>query len=466
MRILVVDDDPGLRQSLGLLLSEAGHEVTAEGDARRALARAPEVEPDVILSDVRMPGMDGLEFLREYRTAGGDAILLMMSAYGTEDAAIAAMREGAYDYLHKPFRPDEVLLTLRKVEEREGLRREVESLRASLGAGQVQDEVVAESASMRHLLELASRVAAHDTTVLITGESGTGKEVLARSIHRMSKRSEGPFVAINCAAIPEQLLESELFGHARGAFTGATGERAGLFEEATNGTLLLDEIGDLPAGLQAKLLRVLEEREVRRVGESKSRPVNARLIAATARRLEDARAAGEFRDDLYYRLNVVELEVPPLRDRPEDVPALLAHFAQHTAQRLGRAISFSPQALSYLSHYKWPGNVRELRNAVERAAVLSESGRLERDSFLFGAAPAVNGNGIGNGNVNGNGHGHATDHPAAPGDLLLKGRVEALERDLVQQALQASGGSRREAADLLGVSLRTLFYKLRRYRLE
>jgi len=460
MRILVVDDDPGLRQSLGLLLSEAGHEVTAEGDARRALERAPEVEPDVILSDIRMPGMDGLSFLREYKTAGGKALLLMMSAYGTEDAAIAAMREGAYDYLHKPFRPDEVLLTIRKVEEREGLRREVASLRASLGAGQVQDEVVAESAAMRHLLELASRVAAHDTTVLITGESGTGKEVLARAIHRMSNRAEGPFVAINCAAIPEQLLESELFGHARGAFTGAAGERAGLFEEATDGTLLLDEIGDLPAGLQAKLLRVLEEREVRRVGESKSRPVNARLIAATARRLDDARAAGEFRDDLYYRLNVVELEVPPLRDRPEDVPALLAHFAQSTAKRLGRPVSFSPQALSYLSHYRWPGNVRELRNAVERAAVLSESGRLEREAFLFGAVSAPTANG------NGNGHAHAPDHAAAPRDLFLKGRVEALERELVQQALQASGGSRREAADLLGVSLRTLFYKLRRYRLE
>ncbi len=464
MRILVVDDDPGLRQSLGLLLSEAGHEVTAEGEARRALTRATEVDPDVILSDVRMPGMDGLEFLRAYRTAGGRAILLMMSAHGSEDSAIAAMREGAYDYLHKPFRPDEVLLTLRKVEEREGLRREVATLRATLGVGQVQDDVVAESAAMRHLLELASRVAAHDTTVLITGESGTGKEVLARAIHRMSARCDGPFVAINCAAIPEQLLESELFGHARGAFTGATHERAGLFEEATDGTLLLDEIGDLPAGLQAKLLRVLEEREVRRVGESKSRPVNARLVAATARRLEDARAAGEFRDDLYYRLNVVELEVPPLRDRPEDVPALLAHFAQRTAKRLGHPISFSPQALSYLSSYKWPGNVRELRNAVERAAVLSASGRLEREAFQLGAtvAPAPNGNGNGHGQLNG----HAADHRPSSGDLLLKGRVEALERDLVQQALQASGGSRREAADLLGVSLRTLFYKLRRYRLE
>ncbi len=464
MRILVVDDDPGLRQSLGLLLSEAGHEVTAEGDARRALDRAPDVAPDVILSDVRMPGMDGLAFLRAYRGAGGKALLLMMSAYGSEDAAIAAMREGAYDYLHKPFRPDEVLLTLRKVEEREGLRREVATLRASLGAGQVQNEVVAESASMRHLLELASRVAAHDTTVLITGESGTGKEVLARAIHRMSARADGPFVAINCAAIPEQLLESELFGHARGAFTGATGERAGLFEEATDGTLLLDEIGDLPAGLQAKLLRVLEEHEVRRVGESKSRPVNARLIAATARRLEDARAAGEFRDDLYYRLNVVELEVPPLRDRPEDVPALLAHFAQRAAQRLGRPISYSPQALSYLSSYRWPGNVRELRNAVERASVLSESGRLERESFVLSA----NGNGHGQAYTNGaaNGNGHANGHAADAGDLVLKGRVEALERELVQKALVASGGSRREAADLLGVSLRTLFYKLRRYRLE
>ena len=201
---------------------------------------------------------------------------------------------------------------------------------------------------------------------------------------------------------------------------------------------------------------------MRRVGESKSRPVNARLVAATARRLEDARAAGEFRDDLYYRLNVVELEVPPLRDRPEDVPALLAHFAQRTAKRLGHPISFSPQALAYLSNYRWPGNVRELRNAVERAAVLSETGRLEREAFLLGAVPAPNGNGNGNGYANG----HATDHPPSSGDLLLKGRVEALERDLVQQALQASGGSRREAADLLGVSLRTLFYKLRRYRLE
>jgi len=456
MRILVIDEDPGLRQSLRVLLSEAGHEVTAEGDARRALERAPEVEPDVILSELRQADMDGLAFLRQYRDAGGRALLLMMSEQGAEDTAIAAMREGAYDWLHKPVRPDQVLLILRKVEELGRLRREVAALRASLGAGQVQDEVVAESPAMRHLLELASRVAAHDTSVLITGESGTGKEALARAIHRMSARGEGPFASINCAAVPEALLDAELFGHAPDAFPGARGERAGLFEETSGGTLLLDEVGDLPGGLQAKLLRVLEEREVRRLGESAGRPVDVRLIASTTRRLDEVRASGAFRDDLYYRLNVVELEVPPLRERPEDVPALLAHFAQTTARKLGRAISFSPQALAHLTQHTWPGNVRELRNVVERAAVLSESGRLERESFHLGLHSRPQSG------ANGAGHGAA----GAPKDLYLKGRVEALERDLVQQALRASGGSRREAADLLGVSLRTLFYKLRRYKID
>src|SRR5262245_58628965 len=263
MRLLIVDDDAGLRQSLALLLQEAGDEVAAESDPEQALRRATAEAFDAILCDVRMPKMDGLTFLRRYRAEGGSALLIMMSAYGTEvDTALAAMREGAYDYLHKPFRPDEVTLTIRKAEERERLRREVETLRSSLGAGAVQDLVVCESKAMRDLLEVADRVARHPTTVLITGESGTGKEVLARAIHRMSPRSERSFTAINCAAIPEHLLESELFGHMRGAFTGATADRAGLFELAHEGTLLLDEIGDLPLDLQAKLLRVLEEGEI------------------------------------------------------------------------------------------------------------------------------------------------------------------------------------------------------------
>ena len=463
MRILIVDDDAGLRQSLGLLLKESGYDVTAEADPEQALVRAGTEPFDLILCDVRMPRVDGLAFLRRYRADGGDALLIMMSAFGSEDAALAAMREGAYDYLHKPFRPDEVTLTVRKAEERERLRREVASLRATLGPEQVRDLVVAESRPMRELLELASRVAAHNTTVLLTGESGTGKEVLARAIHRMSPRSGAAFTAINCAAIPEQLLESELFGHVRGAFTGAATDRQGIFETAHEGTLLLDEIGDLPIGLQAKLLRVLEEGEIRRLGARDARRVDVRVIAATAKPLDRAVERGEFRDDLYYRLNVVNLHIPPLRERREDIGALIAHFARQAAQRLGRPVSITPRALVMLGEYGWPGNIRELRNAVERAAVLGTAGRLDVADFPLGTlASSVNGNG------NGNGHGHANGNgtSASGSSYTLKLQVEALERVTIVRALEASKGSRREAAQLLGVSLRTLFYKLRRYQLE
>jgi two-component system response regulator AtoC len=445
MRVLIVDDDAGLRQSLALLLQEAGYEALSEGDPEQALRRAGTEGFDLILCDVRMPKMDGVSFLRRYRADGGAALLIMMSGHGTEDSALAAMREGAYDYLHKPFQPDEVTMTLRKAEEREKLRREVETLRTSLGAGVVQDLVVCESRAMRDLLELASRVARHNTTVLITGESGTGKEVLARAIHRMSPRAECSFVAINCAAIPEHLLESELFGHAKGSFTGATADRAGLFELAHEGTLLLDEIGDLPLELQAKLLRVLEEGEVRRVGGREPRKVDVRVIAATAKPLEQAVEDGEFRADLFYRLNVVRLHLPPLRERPDDIPALLTHFARQAAQRLGHTVSVTPAALAALTHHAWPGNVRELRNAVERAAVLGGERQLDTKDF------AIN-NGASNGHANG----------ASNGTLDLKTQVEAIERQAILRALEASGGNRRQAAGLLGISLRTLFYKMRR----
>jgi two-component system response regulator AtoC len=437
--------------------------VTAEADPEQALVRAGTEPFDLILCDVRMPRVDGLAFLRRYRADGGDALLIMMSAFGSEDAALAAMREGAYDYLHKPFRPDEVILTVRKAEERERLRREVATLRATLGPEQVRDLVVAESRPMRELLELASRVAAHNTTVLLTGESGTGKEVLARAIHRMSPRSGAAFTAINCAAIPEQLLESELFGHVRGAFTGAATDRQGIFETAHEGTLLLDEIGDLPIGLQAKLLRVLEEGEIRRLGARDARRVDVRVIAATAKPLDRAVERGEFRDDLYYRLNVVNLHIPPLRERREDIGALIAHFARQAAQRLGRPVSITPRALVMLGEYGWPGNIRELRNAVERAAVLGTAGRLDVADFPLGTlAGSANGNGNGNGHANGNGNGASANGCS----YTLKLQVEALERVTIVRALEAAKGSRREAAQLLGVSLRTLFYKLRRYQLE
>jgi two-component system, NtrC family, response regulator AtoC len=453
MRLLIVDDDPGLRQSLALLLTEAGYEVASEGDPEQALGRAASETFDLILCDVRMPKMDGVTFLRRYRSDGGQALLIMMSAYGSEDSALAAMREGAYDYLHKPFRPDEVTMTLRKAEEREKLRREVEVLRTSLGASAAGDLVICESPAMRDLLDLASRVARHGTTVLITGESGTGKEVLARAIHRMGSRGERTFTAINCAAIPEHLLESELFGHVRGAFTGATADRAGLFELAHEGTLLLDEIGDLPLDLQAKLLRVLEDSEIRRIGGREERKVDVRVIAATAKPLEQAVEQGEFRADLFYRLNVVRLHIPPLRDRPEDVPALLTHFVRQAATRLGHAVSITPSALGALTHHDWPGNVRELRNAVERAAVLGTGGPLEPRDFALS-----NGNGKA---ANGNGGTPASNGTMA-GVLDLKTQVEAVERQAILKALEASGGNRRQAASLLGVSLRTLFYKMRR----
>jgi two-component system, NtrC family, response regulator AtoC len=298
---------------------------------------------------------------------------------------------------------------------------------------------------MRDLLELASRVARHNTTVLITGESGTGKEVLAKAIHRMSSRHERSFIAINCAAIPEHLLESELFGHAKGAFTGAVADRMGLFEAAHEGTLLLDEIGDLPLGLQAKLLRVLEEGEVRRVGGREGKQVDVRVIAATAKELGQAVERGEFRSDLYYRLDVVRLHVPPLRERPDDVSALLAYFARQAAERTGHAVSITPQALATLTEYGWPGNVRELRNAVERAAVLAGPKALEPSDFSLGG-----------------GRSNGASKVATNGNYDLRTQVEEVERTVISRALEATKGNRREAAHLLGISLRTLFYKLRR----
>ena len=442
-RVLVVDDEPGLRQSLGLLLTDAGYAVTAESDGQRALERALAEPFDLVLCDVRMPEMDGLTFLRAYRSRGGSALVIMMSAYGGEDAALAAMKEGAYDYLPKPFRPDEVVLTLRKAEERERLGREVAGLRAQLAAGPAERGLIVESRPMRAALELVARVAEHNTTVLITGESGTGKEMIARAIHRASPRAARPFVGINCAAIPESLLESELFGHVRGAFTGASADKAGLFDQADGGTLLLDEIGELPGPLQAKLLRVLQEGEIRRVGDQKTRRVDVRVLAATARDLAAEAAAGRFREDLFYRLNVVAIELPPLRQRREDIAPLARHFVARLAQRFGRSLVLSDAAVAWLEAQEWRGNVRELENAIERAAVLTDTDGLEPGDFS--RAP------------------RATPHAPAG---TLKDLAEAAERQAIAASLEESGGNRRAAAKRLGVSLRTLFYKMSRYGLD
>ncbi len=448
-RVLIVDDEPGLRQSLGLLLADAGYEVAAESDGKRALERALAEPFDLILSDVRMPEMDGLAFLRAYRARGGEALVIMMSAYGGEEAALAAMKEGAYDYIPKPFRPDEVVLTLRKAEEREQLGRTIATLKAQLDTTPGARAVVAESAAMRDALELVARVAEHKTTVLITGGRGTGKEVIAQAIHRASPRAAAPFVAINCAAIPESLLESELFGHVRGAFTGASADKAGLFEQADGGTLLLDEIGELPLPLQAKLLRVLQESEIRRVGDQRTRRVDVRLLAATAKELAAEAAAGRFREYLFDRLNVVTIQLPPLAERRADIKPLARHFAARLAGRLGRAVVLSDDTLAWLEAQRWPGNVRELEHAIERAAVLSDQELLEPADFRKEPLPAPR-----------------SPEEQGAGSGTLRSAVEAAERQAIVAALQAAGGNRRAAAQQLGVSLRTLFYKIDRYQLE
>jgi two-component system response regulator AtoC len=447
-KVLVIDDEPGLRQSLGLLLSDAGYAVTAETDGKRGLERALGESFDLVLCDVRMPEMDGLAFLRAYLQGGGHALVVMMSAYGGEDAALAAMKEGAYDYLPKPFRPDEVVLTLRKAEERERLRREVAGLRAQLARGPDERAIVAESPAMREALALVARVAEHTTTVLITGESGTGKEVIARAIHNASPRARQAFVAINCAAIPENLLESELFGHLRGAFTGAAADKPGLFEHADGGTMFLDEIGELPLALQGKLLRVLQEGEIRRLGERKNRRVDVRLLAATARDLVAETKEGRFREDLFYRLNVVPIHLPPLSERREDITSLAHHFAAGLGARLRRPLRVSPGAIEWLTQQPWPGNVRELAHAIERAAVLSDAEVLEPEHFRRDAAA----------------NDAATDLTADTGEGSLREAVERAEREAIGAALRAAGGNRRMAAERLGISLRTLFNKLDRLK--
>jgi two-component system response regulator AtoC len=449
-RVLVIDDEAGLRHTLLLILRDEGYQVVVAEDGEAGLRLAQAEAPDLILCDVRMPRLGGLEFLERYQEAGGSALVVMMSAYGTLDAAVEAMRRGAYDYISKPFNADEVILTLRKAEEREQLRREVARLRKAVGQVEGFEGVVGESAAMREVMDLAARVAPFPSTVLLTGESGSGKEAVARAVHRASPRNGKAFVAVNCGAIPENLLESELFGHERGAFTGADRAREGLFEEADGGTLFLDEIGELSLPLQVKLLRVLQERQIRRVGGTGERAVDVRVLAATARDLVDEVREGRFREDLFYRINVVQITVPPLRTRPEDVPPLAEHFLRLHARRLGVEAPGLPRELvPVLAAYSWPGNVRELENVIERALVLS-GGRVAVEHL----PPHVR-----------SGR-HPFQVPDDDGDLSVKRRLPALEKSLIVRALERSRGNRTRAAELLDLSVRALSYKIQDYGLD
>jgi two-component system, NtrC family, response regulator AtoC len=469
MKVLVVDDDAGLRKSLTLILKDAGYEVRAASDARAGLEVANGEGPDMILVDVRMPGMDGLGFVETYRREGGEAPVLVMTAYGSLELAVEAMKRGAYDYLPKPFGGEEVLLALRKVEEREKLRREVGRLRTEVRAERRYGEIVARSAAMVRALEMAQKVARHPTSVLLAGPTGTGKELLARLIHGESERSDGPFVPVNCGAVPENLMESEFFGYMKGAFSGAERDKAGLFEAAHGGTLFLDEVGELPDPLQVKLLRVLQEGEIRRVGGTESRPVDVRIVAATNRILEEDVAMGRFRDDLYYRLAVVTLFLPPLRERPDDLPLLVRHLLQVHGERLGVTVEgVDGEAMEVLQSYSWPGNVRELENVLERALVLAEGPRLRvQDLPKQVRSPG--------GPASADPEAGPTPVEVAAGgdegvagaeDLSVKRRGARLEADLIRRALARTGGHRGKAAQLLELSDRALRYKIREYGLD
>ncbi len=378
-RVLVVDDKDNIVKLLARILSPEFVVTTAE-DGTRALGLIAATEFDVILSDIRMPGADGMAVLQETRRLYPDSEVILMTAFATVQDAVAAMKFGAYDYLQKPFEPDEALMLVRRAVERRQLRAQARDLQAALAVAHRLDNIVAESAPMRKVLELVRRAASSDATVLITGESGTGKEVVAHAIHRASAREKKRFVPVNCGAMPEALFEAELFGYTKGAFTGAAVDHVGLFEEAHNGTLLLDEIGELPLAMQVKLNRALQERTIRRVGDSLERGVDVRVIAATNVDLRAAVAAGKFRDDLFYRLNVYPIRVPPLRERRDDIALLAALFVERH-RRAGQADGFTADALGALLDYDWPGNVRQLENVVQRALAVSDGSKIAITAF-------------------------------------------------------------------------------------
>ena len=464
--ILVADDEAPIRHVLTLVLSQRGYEVRAVSNGEEALAELAARPYDAVISDVRMPGVDGPSLLKRALAAQPDLTFVVMSAYGAPDAALEAVAQGAYDYVPKPFKPEEMVLVLRKAEERRRLMAENRRLRGGGPGQRALERILGESDAVKLLQRQVVKLAPVSTTVLITGESGTGKELVARAIHELSPRAAMPFVAVNCGAIPPGLIESELFGHARGAFTDARTAKRGLFTEADGGTLLLDEVGELPGPAQTKLLRFLQEGEIRPVGENRSEKVDVRVLAATHRDLGKLVERAEFREDLYYRLHVVNLKVPPLRERREDILLLARVFAGRFNRELNREKpiqGFSPEAEALLLAYDWPGNVRELENAMERAVLLSEGATVLPESLpekLWGPrGPKEDGAGAAPGDAS----------PLAPGlfrDLSLKRAMRELEEAFIRAALRRTRGNRTRAAELLEISHRALLYKVKEYGID
>jgi DNA-binding NtrC family response regulator len=448
--MLVVDDDSGASGLLKEVFAQEGYDVTVASSGAEALRLAAERRFDIVLSDVQMPDIDGIEVLRRLRQIAPDLSVILVTAYGTIETAIRALHEGAIDYVRKPFKLDEVRLCVARTMERKRLRHAAKSGAAGVPAAPPQSPgrgrtIIGSHSGMVELFKLVSRVAGTKSSVLIIGESGTGKELIARTIHESSPRADRPFVAVNCTSLSETLLESELFGHVKGAFTGAIDRHPGLFLEANRGTVFLDEVGDMSLSMQAKLLRVLQEQEVKPVGGAETIPVDVRVVAATHRDLEALVRAGSFREDLYYRLHVVALNVPPLRERKEDIPLLAGHFLREYAARSNRQVSgFSPKAMEALIAHTWPGNVRELENVVERAVALAPGPIVEEGDLpekLLGA--------------------HRPG-PSAPGPRQGP-TLDDLIRERVLRALGEARGNKSEAARMLGVPRRTLYRMLERY---
>ncbi len=453
-RILVVDDDESIREGLSRVLAGEGYEVETAGDAETALRCLGALTPEVIITDLNLPGKDGLALISEIRELGIETTLIVLTGYGSIDTAIEATRQGVYDYLEKPVDRSRLVTSVRKGLERATLRREVLHLRREMVRSGRLQELVGGSAPMLEVYRLIEQVAPTNASVLVVGESGTGKELAARTIHAMSPRASSRLVAINCAAIPETLLESEIFGHEKGAFTGATSSRAGCFELAHEGTLLLDEIGEMPIDLQSKLLRVLEDGIVRRVGGSTELEVDVRVLAATNVPVERLVESGKLREDLYYRLNVFTLALPPLRDRREDVPLLAQHFlTKFVEENGGIVLGFADEAMSLLMAHDWPGNGRELRNVVERAVILCPEGEIGPHHL----PKSVRGS-----------RRVAESLAATPGAVTIPvgSSIHDAERSLILETLEACGGNRTRTARILGITAKTLYSKLRRYEEE
>ncbi|HTB72270.1 MAG TPA: sigma-54 dependent transcriptional regulator [Polyangiaceae bacterium] len=442
-RILIVDDESNARAALSEILREDGFATETAADGFKALGKLDEFAPDVILTDLKMPGLDGIAFMEKARAAAPGAVFVVMTAFGTISSAVDAMKKGAENYLLKPLDPETLGAVVDRAMEKARLVQEARRLRDRLRERNALSHIVSSDPKMHAVLELVAQVGPSKASVLVTGESGTGKELIAEAIHAASPRAKAPFVRLHCAALSESLLESELFGHERGAFTGAFSRREGRFKQADGGTLFLDEIGEVPAAVQVKLLRFLQERTFERVGGNETLRVDVRIIAATNRDLGAEIKKGAFREDLFYRLNVVAVELPALRDRRADVPALASFFLRRYASENGKTIeTFADDALAALLEYRWPGNVRELENVVERAVVLCDGHRIEKKHLSPTVVPAEDGEAL----------------PPIPGSTIAD-----LERYAILKTLEACGGSTSKAATVLGVSPRKIQYKLHEY---